>query len=239
LTEAGQALYGECQPLLSGIQSAVDRVDQNASELTGTLRVNTTVDHAVMTLSPAIAQFALKHPDLHIDLRTNDRVVDLIGEGVDVAIRMGWLKDSSLRAVKLDDFQQYVVGSPDYIRKAGRPKHPEDLARYDWVTLTLLPAPLTWKFTSKTGDTKTVTVKSRLRVDSPGALRALLCQGLGFSVLDQYSVEGEVKAGRLRRVLEDWSLPRGGLYAVCPPGPHLSAKARAFIEFYREYIKKR
>lgn len=238
LTDAGQALYSECLPLLRSLQEAVDRVGTERAELTGTLRLSTTVDHAVQSLAPAVAKFAALHPKLQIELRTSDRMADLVREGIDLAIRFGWLRDSSLRAVKLGAFEQYVVASPDYLGRAGQPRHPEDLANHQWLALTLLPAPLTWEFTSKEGKTQTVLMNARIRVDSTAALRALIRQGAGISVLDQYSAHQEVKAGHLVHLLKEWSLPRGGIHAVYPLGRHVSAKVRAFIDFYREYLQK-
>jgi DNA-binding transcriptional LysR family regulator len=243
LTDAGRVLHAECQPLLIGFQEAMDRLAMDRdgpdkSSLSGTLRLSTTVDHAVQSLAPAISRFASLHPALQIDLRTGDRVTDLVGEGIDLAIRLGWLRDSSLRAVKLGEFEQHVVASPAYLKRAGRPKRPEELSGHEWVALTLLPTPLTWKFTPHAGEACSVHVKSRLRVDSPGALRSMLRHGAGISVLDQYTAEEGVKEGYLVRVLADWSLPRAGIYAVYPPGRHVAAKIRAFIDFYRDFLQR-
>jgi len=235
MTDAGRRLHEECKPLLAGIQEAIDQVGHEKGELTGTLRLTTSVDHAVQSLARAAAEFAARHPALQVDLRTGDRVVDLVEEGIDLAIRLGWLRDSSLRAVKLGEFDQYVVASPGYLQRAGKPKRLQDLAQHDWVALMLLPTPFTWKFTRR-GETHTLQVRSRLRVDSPGALRAMLRQGAGISVLDQYSVQEDLKTGALVRLLPDWSLPRGGIHAVYPQGRHVPPRVRQFIDFYRTWL---
>ncbi len=236
LTDAGRALHEECAPLLLGIREAVDHAGQEKDGLSGILRLSTSVDHAVQSLAPAVTEFAALHPALQIDLRTGDRVADLVGEGIDLAIRLGWLRDSSLRAVKLGEFEQHVVAAPAYLKRAGRPKHPEDLAAHAWVALTLLPTPFTWKFAAPSGETRTVQMKARIRVDSPSALRAMLRHGAGISALDQFSAEEGVKAGYLVRLLADWSLPRAGIYAVYPPGRHVAPKVRSFIAFYRDWL---
>jgi DNA-binding transcriptional LysR family regulator len=238
LTDEGRALHLECQPLLRGIEEAVEQIGAVKAELTGVLRLSTTVDHAVQSLAPAIARFAALHPKLQIDLRTGDRVTDLVVEGIDLSIRLGWLRDSSLRAAKLGEFDQYVVASPAYVRKHGRPRRPEELSEHEWVALTLLPTPLTWKFASTKGEAKVIHMKSRIKVDSPGALRALLRKGAGLSALDLYSAQEDLRSGALVRVLENWELPRGGIYAVYPSGRHVPVKVRAFIEFYRTYLQK-
>ncbi|VXB10744.1 DNA-binding transcriptional regulator, LysR family [Massilia sp. 9I] len=236
LSDAGQTLYEECRPLLHGLTEALERAASGREQLGGTLRISTTVDHAALSLAPALAEFAGRHPHLAIDLRTNDRVVDLIDAGIDVGIRLGWLRDSSNRAVKLADFEQYVVAAPGYFERRACPANPEDLASLDWISLTLLPTPLTWKFASQLGETRTVHVTSRIRVDSPSALRALLQEAMGVSVMDQFNAQEGIATQRLMRVLPEWSLPTAGIYAVYPPGRQVPAKVRSFIDFYRRYL---
>ena len=236
LTEAGQALHAQCTPLLAQMQSVLDGLHSAPERLTGVLRIAAPVDHGTQTLAPALARFAALHPGLHIDLRTSDRLADLVAEGIDVAIRMGWLRDSSLRAVRLGEFSQHVVASSAYLARAGTPHTPADLARHDWVALTLLPTPLTWTFAGADGGSATVQVKARIKADSAGALRSLVRNGAGITVLDQFSAEPDLASGQLVRVLRDWQPPRGGIYAVYPPGRHVSAKAQAFTRYYQDYL---
>lgn len=237
LTDAGQTLYEDCRPLLQGLDEAIEHAASGRDQLAGTLRISTTVDHATLSLAPALAAFARLHPHLAIDLRTSDRVVDLIEEGIDLGIRLGWLRDSSQRAVKLAGFEQYVVASPGYLARVKAPVTPDDLKDLDWVALTLLPAPLTWKFTGPGGETATVHVRSRMRVDSPTVLRSLLQQDAGISVMDQFNAQEGIGTNRLVRLLPDWSLPSAGIYAVYPPGRQVTAKVRRFIDFYRQYLE--
>lgn len=236
LTDTGRAFHAQCRPLLRGLEEAVEQIGVSQADLSGLLRISTTVDHAVQSLAPAAARFAALHPKLQLDLRTGDRVSDMVGEGIDLAIRLGWLRDSSLRAVKLGEFEQYVVAAPAYLQNAAHIRQPGDLAGHEWLTLTLLPAPLTWSFQSRKGESRTVHMKSRIKADSTGALRAMLRAGAGISVVDQYSVADDLKSGQLVRLLPAWSLPRGGIHAVYPPGRQIDARARAFIEFYREML---
>ena len=237
LTDAGQALHDESSPLLQQLLSTVENVRSAKAELTGTLRIAAPVDYGGQLLAPALVRFAALHPALHVDLRTNDRVSNLVAEGIDIAIRLGWLRDSSMRAIKLGEFDQYVVASPQYLRQAKRPRAPEDLIGLDWIALTLLPAPLTWKFISRQGETRTIQLKSRIKVDSPGTLRSMIRHGAGVTVLDQYSAQQGMESGQLVRLLDNWSLPAGGIYAVYPPGRHIARKAHAFIAFYQEYLR--
>ena len=236
LTEDGQALYERCVPPLRGVLEAL-ALAGGPAELSGTLRISAAADYSAQNVVRAVAAFAALHPRLDIDLRATDRVVDMLKEGVDVALRLGWLRDSSLRAVRLGDFAQCVVASPAYLQQAGRIAHPRDLAALEWVALTLLPAPLTWKFTSPRGQTRTVRVKGRLRCDSVAALRSLVQGGWGISVMDELTVAAGLRDGTLVRVLPDWTLPRGGVYAVYPPGRHTAAKATAFVKFYQDWLR--
>jgi len=234
LTDAGQALYARCVPQLRGMQEALTELEQGGkgAALAGTLRISASVDHAVQSLSRVVADFSALHPALQVELRSSDRVADLVKEGSDVAIRLGWLRDSTLRATKLGEFEQMVVASPAYLAVAGTPRKPADLTGHSWVALTLLPAPLTWKFTGPRGQSGTVRVAGRLRCDSSSTLRAMLQAGAGISTLDSLSAAEAVRNGSLVRVLDGWQLPRGGVYAVYAPGRHIQAKVRAFIDFY-------
>jgi len=238
LTEAGRTLQAQCLPLLEQLMGAMDGIHDAGAALSGTLRITAPVGHAADFLAPALARFAALHPKLQLDLHTSDRITNVVSEGIDVAIRMGWLRDSSLRAVKLGTFEQYVVAAPDYLRGIACPATPDDLAALDWITLALLPTPLTWEFTAPDGAVRSVHVTSRMRVDSPDAMRALIRHGAGVSVLDQHSAQHDLASGRLVRLLPDWSIASGGIHAVLPPGRHTSKKVRAFIRFYQEHLAR-
>lgn len=236
LTDAGRQLHEQCQPYLAGLREALHQLGNPATELHGVLRVSASVNHASQSVAPALAKFAQLHPQLRVDLRTNDRITDLIADGIDLSFRMGWLRDSSQRAIKLGEFEQWLLASPAYLKKWGRPIHPSELREHEWIALSLLPAPLTWKFVGPRQEQCQVHMKSRIQVDAPSSMLALMQQGLGISVMEQMSAQQAIKAGKLERVLPQWSLPQGGIYAVLPPGRHMPAKVRAFIDFYRDFI---
>jgi len=236
LTEAGRQLFESSRPLLRELGDALAQTGAERSVVAGRLKISTSVNHAANFLAHALADFARQHPNLQIHLSATDRVVDLVAEGVDVAIRTGWLRDSSLRALHLGEIEQCVVAAPEYLRRRGTPRRPADLAQHDWIALSLLPTPLTWKFRSRRGRISTVRVKSRLVSDSPDALHALAASGAGITVLTALQVADALRRGRLQRLLTEWSLPRGGIYAVYPPGRHVPANVRAFVDFYRSKL---
>jgi DNA-binding transcriptional LysR family regulator len=221
---------------LLGLRDALAQVGSEQSELTGLLRISASVNHASQSVAPAIARFAALHPQLRIDLRTGDRITDLVADGIDLSFRVGWLRDSSQRAIKLGEFRQFVLASPAYLKKHGTPKQPQELSEHAWVALSLLPTPLTWKFSNAQGQSQTVHMKSRLQADAPSALLGLIEQGAGISTLEEITALAAIKSGKLIQLLQDWSLPTGGIYAVLPPGRHVPARVRAFIDFYREFI---
>ena len=235
LTEAGQQLHGECTPLLRELEAALDRVGSSSGgELRGTLRLTAAHDVLSSTYAPRLARFAALHPALHLDLVATDQVIDLVGEGIDVAIRGGWLRDSSLRATRIDEFEQYVCAAPSYLAAHGIPRQPQDLSAHRWVTLSLLRAPLTWSFSHRSGTRRNVRMQAAARANAPGAVQALVREGLGLSILASFAVEQDLAQGRLVRLLGDWSLPRVGLHAVYPAARHVPAKVRALVDFLRE-----
>jgi DNA-binding transcriptional LysR family regulator len=236
LTDVGQRLYDDCSPLLQRLLASLGSVGAQAPLLGGRLRISATVDQTVQFLAQVVGDFAALHPQLQIELRSSDHVVDLVKDGIDVALRVGWLRDSSLQATRLGDFQQGVVASPGYLARRGTPTQPQQLAQHDWVALTLLPSPLTWTFTPDPGEAVTVRMRARLRTDSSAALRALLLGGAGISVMNVTQLADDLRERRLVRVLVRWQLPSGGIHAVFPPGRHRPAAARAFVEFVRSRL---
>ncbi|UTH75360.1 LysR family transcriptional regulator [Chromobacterium sp. IIBBL 290-4] len=238
LTEAGQALYLDAQPALAALRDALLQAGHGAGELSGVLRLTAPVSHMAESVAPAATQFMRQHPGLQLELHAVDRMVDLVAEGMDLGIRLGMLRDSSLRALKLGEFAQQLVASPDYLRERGHPRHPEDLPAHDWVALTLLKTPLTWRFAGPNGAEAEVRMRGRMKVDSGASLRSLLLAGAGMSVLDSLSVQDDLRQGRLIHLLPEWTLPKGGVYAVFPPGRHVPPAVRAFVEFYRVCLSR-
>lgn len=238
LTDAGRALHLQCQPLLRGLSDALAEAGNEQGELSGMLRISTTAQQAAQSVGPALVEFTARHPRLAVDLRTGDRVLDMVAEGIDLSFRMGWLRDSTQRAIKLGNFSQFVVASPAYLKAHGAPKRPEHLAQHAWVALSLLPTPLTWKFSHADGKDVVVHMNGRFEVDSPTTLLSLVEHGAGISALEEVTLKPALEAGTLVKLLPKWTLPEGGLYAVLPPGRQVPAKVRAFIDFYRAYLAR-
>ncbi|WP_432719905.1 LysR family transcriptional regulator [Jeongeupia wiesaeckerbachi] len=236
LTEAGSALFDECAPLLNEMQAALARLDAERREPSGLLRLTVSAEYAATVLAPLIVSFVERYPKMEIDVVTASEQVDLVDARIDLAIRMGWLKDSSLRAVSLGDFGQWVVAAPAYLQRHGVPQRPAELVSHRWVALSLLRLPLQWTFTNPDGGTETVRVKAALRINSTAGLQGLVAAGAGMSTLPDFMVAEQVRTGLLVRVLAGFALPRAGIYAVYPDGRHVPVKVRAFIDHVRDAL---
>jgi DNA-binding transcriptional LysR family regulator len=194
----------------------------------GTLRASLPVVFGLRYIAPAAAEFASRHPHLSMELSFEDRRVDLVQEGFDVAVRISAMTDSSLIARKLGATRGRLVASPAYLASRGAPQHPRDLAAYDVLLYTLGSDPV-WTFLRGTDEVH-VRVRGRFAANNGDALRhAALC-GLGFTRAPDFVVDEDIAAGRLVPVLPEWdaSLP---IYAVWPAGRHLSMRVRAFVDF--------
>lgn len=233
LTAAGRRLLEECAPLLRDLGSALERFGGERERLDGLLRLTAPPDFATRTLAPLIAEFAARHPGIRFDLDSSEEQLDLVAEGIDLAIRFGRLRDSRLRAARLGGFEQWVIAAPDYIARHGMPSGPAALAEHRWVAISLLSSPLTWTF-RRGGQSQTVRMRETMRCNSAQALQALVRSGAGVTILLDTVIAEDVAQGRLLRLLPDWKLPDGAIHAVFPPGRDVPLRVRRFVEFLRE-----
>ena len=233
MTEAGRRLYEQATPLLGELDQVLSAVQRESDALQGTLRVTATNDYLELVLGAHLAAFGAMHPQLRVELVASDRRLDLIAERIDVAFRIGWLRESSMRATQLSEFKSYVVAAPSYLRSIDAPTHPQDLAQLDWLELTLLPTPLTLDFKGPTGQRSKVRVRSRYSSNSPQTLLTLARSGAGVTVATDFSVAPDIASGKLVRLLPRWSLPRGGVYAVYAAVKKPSTKVRALVDFIK------
>ncbi|HEY0232671.1 MAG TPA: LysR family transcriptional regulator [Dokdonella sp.] len=232
LTEAGALFHADCVRILGETEAAIERVGENRDRPTGTLRVGAASDHGPSVVAPALATFVRLHPQVKVELVVSDRIADPIAERFDVSVRIGWLRDSRLHAVRLGAFRQRLVAAPSYLAAAGTPRHPEELAQHAWISLSVLPSPLHWTFSAAAGARRSVRVNAVAEVNSTLSAYAMALAGAGLSVLPDYLVEDAIGDGRLVPLLRGYRLPDGGIYAVYS-GRHPPAKVRAFIAHLR------
>ena len=234
LTETGQSFYEHSARILADLDEAEAAVQQEHGELRGTLRVALPLSFGVRHMCKPIAAFAKLHPKLHFDLDLNDRRIDLIEEGMDLALRIGHLKDSSLIARRLFDVKTVIAASPHYLKVHGTPRTPEDLADHDCLVYSNLADPdnVTWR--DGTGKERVAKLNAVLRASSGDFLANAAAHGLGIVVQPTFLASEAIRRGNLVPVLTDHEWPVSPAYAVYPPTRHLSFRVRAFIDFLAE-----
>lgn len=229
-TEAGQSFYEHAKRSIEEADEA-DQVARGAgANLSGRLRVCAAVTFARLHVVPRLPIFLAQHPALEIDVVLDDNNIDLIEAGIDVALRMGTLEDSSLMARKIADGPRVVLGTPAYFEKAGEPAVPEDLLTHQAVIYERRGGGAVWTF-RKGAIEAAVTVKGRVRVTAAEGVREAVLAGLGLAITSEWMFAPELQSGIVRAVLQDWTLPPIGLWTVFPTGRRASAKARAFAAF--------
>jgi DNA-binding transcriptional LysR family regulator len=241
LTEVGELYYDQATRILSELDDANTAVSQFEGSPRGTLRLSTPVAFGRLHITPALSEFLKRFPELGVDLTATDKVVDLVETGIDVAIRMGNLQNSSLVARKLASNRYVVCGSPDYLDRRQAPQRPEDLAHHNCLIYRFAAAPAVWTFKGAHG-LEHVEVSGNLQADSFGALKSAASLGVGLALLPIWSAMPCLRSGQLQTVLRDYPVfPRhaeteGAIYAVYPHRKQLSPKVRAFVDFIVEYI---
>lgn len=236
LTEAGRNYLASCERILAEVEEAEASASLDRIEPRGTLRLNVPLTFGFRQIVPALAAFSRLHPAVDVDLGLADRVVDLIEEGWDLAIRIGRLKDSSLVARRLAPCRTVVCATPDYLYVHGTPRTLEDLAGHNCLGYTLPSAASAgrWAF-GRDGDVL-VPIRGNLRANNGDALLAAALAGQGLIHQPTFLVGDALREGRLVRVLPDHPTPEFGIHAVFPSGRHAPAKVRAFVEFLADRL---
>ncbi|MEA2800339.1 MAG: hypothetical protein QOE49_434 [Rhodospirillaceae bacterium] len=234
-TEAGQTFYVRARRALEETEQAVLAARGAGAGLTGKLRVLAPVCCGRLHVMPELPRFLEKHPELEIEMVLDDRSINLVEEGIDVAFRTGEMENSTLVARKIGEARRLVMATPSYFEKHGEPKSPEELMAHQAVVYTPDGGGTSWTF--RQGSTETsVVVGSRLRVTTGEALREAVFAHLGVAITSEWNFAPELAAGIVRPVLLDWDLPILELRAVFPTGRMASAKTREFVSFVESCI---
>ena len=234
LTDTGQSFYEHGARILADLDEAEAAVQQEHGELRGTLRVALPLSFGVRHMCKPIAAFSHRHPHLKFDLDLNDRRIDLVEEGIDVAIRIAHLADSSLIARKLFDMRSVVAASPVYLKTHGAPNSPEELRDHDCLIYSNLSDPERWRWTDADGKQRAVHVRATMRASSGDFLTNAAAHGLGIIIQPTFLAAEAIRHGNLVPILTDFTWPVTPAYAVYPPTRHLSYRVRAFIDFLVE-----
>ncbi len=235
LTEAGETFYQASRRVLDQAEAAETAVSSLAAAPRGHLKLNAPMSFGFLHLAKAIPLFHARYPQIVVDATLNDRFVDLVEEGYDLAIRIGEMRDSSLVARRLAPSRAVLCASPDYLARHGAPLRPEDLAGHDCLIYSNLDYRDEWRFAGPRGQSA-VKVQGPFHANNGDALCAVALAGLGIVRLPSFIVGEHLLAGRLVPLLCDRPLPAQGIYAVYPHSRNLSAKVRAFVDFLAEHF---
>lgn len=233
-TGEGRAFYERCAQILDDLEEAERALTQAHSEPVGTLRMTAPMSFGNKYLAPAVGDFMCEHPDIKIDIHFSDRLVDIVEEGYDLAVRVGQLQDSSLIVRRVAPTTGYVVGSPAYLNKFGHPRSPEELAEHRCLLYTYLRTGATWKLHDGGGREVAVEVDGPMRANNGQALLEAARSGLGLVLTPDFIAAGALRSGVLERTLPDWHGDTGAVWALYPHRRHLSAKVRVFVDFLTE-----
>jgi len=238
LTDAGRLLADRAAQILADGEAAEDAALAQATQPRGVVRLAAPMSFGVLNIAPLLPEFLATYPEVSIDLHVSDAMVDLIGEGFDAAIRIAVLPDSSLIARRLCEMPRYLAGSPDYLSKHGRPRHPLHLTEHRCIGYSYAMTGETWRFT-KGGKSATVRPAGPLRVNNGDAMMPALIAGTGIGILPEFILREALAAGRLERLLPDWSLPAGAVYWVTPPGGPRPKRIEVLADFLVETFARR
>jgi DNA-binding transcriptional LysR family regulator len=235
-TDAGRRYFENCVRLLDELDDVEAEVRNAQAEPTGRLRVSAPVNFGNAVLAPVICAIAQRYPKLEIQVELSDRFVDLIEEGFDVALRIRTnLPDSSLIARRIGSVTRSVCAAPSYLKRMGLPKTPLELKNHACLIYTLSTSPYDWKFTSG-GKSVTVRVSGGIQSNNGQFLMSFLHAGLGIALLPDFTVGEDVRAGRLKPILENYQVAPHDLYLVYPANRHQSPKLRAFIDMAAQHL---
>jgi DNA-binding transcriptional LysR family regulator len=228
-TEAGLAFFERAKRAIEEADEADNAARGAASGLTGNLRICAAVTFGRLHIVPHLGPFLEQNPELNIDLMLDDRNINLVEEGVDVALRMGALSDSGLTARKIAERRRVVLGTPAYFEKYGEPTCPADLSKHQAIVYSL-GGGANWQF-KKTSEEQSVIISGRIRVNAAEGLRAAVLAHQGLTMASEWMFAPELANGAVREVMTDWTLSNQDLWAVFPTGRMASAKARAFVDY--------
>ena len=235
LTEAGRQFYADVVNIIASLEEAEEKIQSGRETIKGNLRIAAPLSFGIGRIAPILPLFMKRYPELKVHLQLEDRFTDLVAEGIDVAIRIGALKDSSLVATRLGSIPRVFCASPAYLSSHGEPKQPKDLSSHNCLLYSLLSTREDWGF-AKGIEASGVGVDGSLSTNNGDVLKEAAIQGLGIVLMPTFIVEDALADGRLKPILQDYCPIPFSLYAVRPSRHFTPARVRILIEFLREHI---
>lgn len=229
LTEAGELYFREVSRLLGDLKTVEQQLDEVTGQATGELRIVAPMSFGQRRLAPVVARFALAHPKLRVTSRLEDRETDIVSEGLDQAVRIAYLSDSSLVARPIASVPRYFCASPEYLARRGTPQSPTDLLQHDCLHYNIISEREEWTFGGAEGD-ETIVIKGVFCSNNGEVLAEAAMQGLGITLLPDFIINEALADGRLLRVLEGRERSPLTLSVLYPSRQHVPAKTRLFID---------
>ncbi len=237
LTETGHIYYKRAIELIREIDSLADTVRDSSGDVRGRIKLTAPRSFADAAIGRSLVDFVREHPDIVLDISLDDRFIDLVEEGFDLAIRIARLEDSSMIARKLAPFRLRLCATPETIAKYGHPGEPGDMASKPCILDTNGRWLNNWPFVAKDGKIFAVQVQGPMEVNSPLTTKAAILGGLGFGMVPEFVVDRELRDGALISVLDEWIPTDGGIYAVYPHRRYLPGKVRAFVDYLAKWFR--
>ena len=235
MTEAGENYLQLCQHLLNDMEEGEASLSELSQHPSGILKLTAPIDFGVLRLAPAIADYLTQFPDVSIDINYQDRKVNLVEDGFDIAIRIGAMPDSSLIAVPLLKNHLVCCASPVYLEQHGRPQHPTELRKHQCLTYSYSSTNNDWHFRNAE-ESYSIKASGRLNANNGRAMVAAAVQGVGIILKPQFMVQDFIDSGELVAILEEYEQPRGDVFAVYPHRRFLPAKMRSFLDHLKAYF---
>ncbi len=230
LTEAGRVFYADVVNIFLSLDEAEEKIRSNSETIKGTLRIAAPLSFGIACLSPALGGFMRRFAQLKVQLLLDDRLTDLVGEGIDLAIRIGSLKDSTLVASHIGDINRIFCASSDYLDERGAPKTPSELSQHNWLDYNLTSSREEWRYING----KAIELSGSLSTNNGDVLKDAVIEGAGISLLPEFIVAQGLEQRQLQEILSDFRPEPLGLYAVRPSRKFTPSKVKVMIEFLRE-----
>jgi len=230
LTEAGRAFHERAVQLLADLEEAEQSASEGGVTPRGTLKLTCPITYGERVLAPVIAAFVARYPEVRVDIDQADRIVDLVDEGFDLAVRIGAIKSQLLVARRIGTTAVVCCASPAYLARHGTPHAPEDLAKHACLTYEFSPTRNQWRFLGPDGNERVVRIGGPMHANNGRMLAALAAEGAGIVNETDFNAAPELESGRLVPILAGWSQPSIPIHAAYPSRRHLSAKVRAFVD---------
>ena len=237
LTTEGEVFVDRCRELLVAVGEAEAEVSERSGQAVGVLKISAPVSFGVLRLAPLWGGFLAAHPQIQLDITLSDRVVDLVDEGFDLAVRIARLESSSLVSRRLSATRMVLCASPEYLRKHGTPRNPSALAGHTVLAYSLLAAGDTWEFQGPDGPVA-VKVRPRMHTNSGDTCRAVALDHKGIVLQPSFLVGEDLQAGRLVELLPDYRSHELGVYAVYPTRKHVLPKVRLLIDYLAQALER-